>query len=210
MLCCGGMLPPITNRTSMTTPISIANSLCLHWLPSRSNGGEERTTKVYYCFGLRPAFSCQVQTGMQESFLGAKTSKIVVRELIADDSLLEFSSGNSAKKPFSFHIQRLRLHKRGTANGYFIRCCSQIHCLRAKLHLGPWQENRVQTAISGAYQFTNADLGVFGGIKGKLNSKGTFSGTLGRLKPQETSMSQIFKFPAVQITQGSSLSSPRS
>jgi hypothetical protein len=123
-----------------------------------------------------------VPHGMQERFLGAKMSKIVVQELIADDSLLEFSSGNSAKKPFSFHIQRFRLHNVGrqTVTSFDVALANPLPPgeVTARGHLGPWQENRVQTAISGAYQFTNADLGVFGGIKGKLNSRGTFSGTL--------------------------------
>src|SRR5206468_2348139 len=41
---------------------------------------------------------------------------------------------------------------------------------------------REQTPISGEYRFSNADLGVFHGIGGKLSSDGKFSGLLGRIE----------------------------
>ena len=41
---------------------------------------------------------CGIGHGMQEGFAGAKKSQLVVQELIADNSLLEFSSADPANK----------------------------------------------------------------------------------------------------------------
>ena len=52
---------------------------------------------------------------------------------------------------------------------------------------GPWNaEHPVDTAVSGAYTFRNADLSVFRGITGILSSDGKFTGPLGRLEVQGT------------------------
>ena len=44
---------------------------------------------------------------------------------------------------------------------------------------GPWSADEPgDTPLAGDYSFENADLGVFNGIAGILQSKGSFQGTL--------------------------------
>lgn len=124
-----------------------------------------------------------VAYGMQEKFPAAKRSPIVVQELIADNSFLDFLSDNPAGKPLEFQIRRFRVHNVGrqSVNQFDVAVANPLPPgeVTARGQLGPWTETREQTPISGDYQFTDADLSVFGGIKGRLHSKGSFTGTLG-------------------------------
>jgi hypothetical protein len=123
--------------------------------------------------------------GMQEGFAGAKKSQLVVQELIADNSLLEFSSADPANKGLVFQIHKFRLRNVGrqTVNRFEVALTNPLPPgeVIARGRLGPWEEKREQTPISGDYQLANAQLGVFGGIRGNLNSKGAFTGKLGQI-----------------------------
>ena len=58
---------------------------------------------------------------------------------------------------------------------------------------GPWQaEEPTQTPLAASYRFENADLGVFDGIAGILNSSGAFKGVLERIEVDGTTRMPAF------------------
>ena len=58
---------------------------------------------------------------------------------------------------------------------------------------GPWQaEEPSQTPLAASYRFENADLGVFDGITGILNSSGAFKGVLERIEVDGTTSMPAF------------------
>ena len=85
------------------------------------------------------------------------------------------------KLPLRFEIQNLRLESAGAAMSYEASLTNakppgEIH---AKGTFGPWQSQEPgDTPIAGDYVFENADLGVFHGIAGTLQSHGRFEGQL--------------------------------
>lgn len=127
-----------------------------------------------------------VAHGMRETFSAAKKSTLVVQELIADNSLLDFAPADPANEPLTFQIHKFHLHDVGrqSVNQFDVAVANPLPPgeVTARGQLGPWKETREQTPISGDYQFTDADLSVFEGIKGRLNSKGSFTGTLGGIE----------------------------
>jgi len=85
------------------------------------------------------------------------------------------------KLPLRFEIQNLRLDSAGAAMSYDASLTNakppgEIH---AKGTFGPWQSQEPgDTPMAGDYVFENADLGVFNGIAGTLQSRGRFEGQL--------------------------------
>jgi len=124
--------------------------------------------------------------GMQETFPEAKASKIVIQDLIADDSLLEFSPADPTRQPLTFLVHQFHLQNVGTQNqtSFNVAVSNPLPPGKITAHgrLGPWNQRREQTPVSGEYEFSNADLGAFHGIAGKLSSGGKFSGVLGRIE----------------------------
>jgi len=85
------------------------------------------------------------------------------------------------KLPLRFEIQNLRMDSTGAAMSYAASLTNakppgEIH---AKGTFGPWQSQEPgDTPVAGDYVFDNADLGVFHGIAGTLQSRGRFEGRL--------------------------------
>src|SRR5690348_8166209 len=90
-----------------------------------------------------------VAHGMQETFPGAKTSQIIVQELMADDSVLEFSSADPAKKALTFPFHQFRLHNVGrqVVMSFDVMLANPLPAGDIATHgqLGPWLEKREQT-----------------------------------------------------------------
>jgi hypothetical protein len=58
---------------------------------------------------------------------------------------------------------------------------------------GPWQADEPsETPLAASYRFENADLGVFDGIAGILNSSGSFNGVLERIEVDGTTSMPAF------------------
>ena len=85
------------------------------------------------------------------------------------------------KLPLRFEIQNLHLESAGAAMSYdaSLTNAKPPGEIQAKGTFGPWQSQEPgDTPISGDYVFENADLGVFSGIAGTLQSYGRFEGQL--------------------------------
>jgi AsmA-like C-terminal region len=123
---------------------------------------------------LIPPFGAGVQFHSQHS-------NLVVDELVANGTKVEFESSDAQRRPFLFDVHEALLRH--------VRWGSPIE-YRMELHnpnppgeiavtgqFGPWADGHPQdTPLSGTYTFEHADLSVYGGIAGILSSTGNFEG----------------------------------
>lgn len=87
------------------------------------------------------------------------------------------------RKPFRYQIDRLHLTSVGRELPMNYDAILSIPTppgqVRSNGRFGPWNVDEPgDTALAGNYKYENADLGVFKGIAGILNSTGEFQGTL--------------------------------
>lgn len=120
--------------------------------------------------------------GSHETF-HTQHSEIVVDEIVANGTVVQFASRDPQQRPLRFDIHEALLRD--------VRWNSPLH-YRLKLHnpeppgelavsgeFGPWKKGEPgETPISGEYTLEHADLGVYGGIAGLLASQGKFAGPL--------------------------------
>jgi len=110
-------------------------------------------------------------------------SRVVVERIDCDRALLILETDKPNKLPMGFAIQRLRLnHLSFNAPMDFDaqltnpRPAGVIHTTGK---FGPWQpDDPGASGVEGNYTFDHADLAVFKGIAGILNSTGQYQGTL--------------------------------
>lgn len=109
--------------------------------------------------------------------------RIRIKQIIADDSLLEIDAKQPGKNPLRFPIERLTLWSVGPSKPFAfkgrLRNAKPPGGIDTEGRFGPWQRDDPRsTALSGTYRFRNADLSVFKGISGTLSSDGTYTGVL--------------------------------
>jgi hypothetical protein len=108
---------------------------------------------------------------------------VLIKEVTIRDARLLILPKDRTKVPLEFFIRDLRLNSAGM--GVAMRYNAALTnprppgAIHAAGSFGPWNaEEPGDTPLSGDYTFENADLGVFTGIAGILNSTGHFDGTL--------------------------------
>ncbi|MEP6961644.1 MAG: hypothetical protein ABI995_06180 [Acidobacteriota bacterium] len=120
--------------------------------------------------------------GSADSEAGKK-SEVIIEEVIIRNALLEILPKDTSKVPLRFDLHDIRLHSAGryVAMNYEAALTNpkppgEIHSTGT---FGPWASAEPgDTPIAGEYLFENADLGVFTGIAGILQSTGKFEGSL--------------------------------
>ena len=110
-------------------------------------------------------------------------SKLVVEELVANGTVVEFATDDPSKKPLRFEVQQgiLRDVQWGNPIDYDLKFHNPEPPgeIATRGKFGVWiKGNPGETPLSGEYTFDRADLGVYGGIAGILSSKGKYSGVL--------------------------------
>ncbi|HZT37149.1 MAG TPA: hypothetical protein VFA28_04575 [Bryobacteraceae bacterium] len=113
----------------------------------------------------------------------AARSSVVIDRVMVHSARLTILPRDPSKIPLQFDIARLQLDSAGlkTAMQYTADMTNpkppgQIHSTGV---FGPWSTGEPgDTPLQGDYQFRNADLGVFRGIAGILQSQGRFEGAL--------------------------------
>ena len=110
-------------------------------------------------------------------------SKLVVEELVANGTVVEFAPDQPSKKPLRFEVQRGILHnvQWGDPIDYDLKFHNPEPPgeIATRGKFGVWiKGNAGETPISGEYTFDHADLGVYHGVAGTLSSKGKYSGVL--------------------------------
>lgn len=118
---------------------------------------------------------------------GADQTKIEIGDITADNSILEFSSGEMGAKPLRFDIHKLTVNDavEGKAMAYHVEMSSPLPPgeIRAEGEFGPLDTGKPEEApASGSFVFEHANLGVFPGIGGTLYSTGKFEGKLNQLE----------------------------
>ena len=111
----------------------------------------------------------------------AQHSNLVVDELVANGTKVEFESAGSPKKPlvFDIHEALLRNVRWGSPLHYWLKLHNPNPAgeLAVEGSFGAWADGHPQdTPMSGTYTFDHANLGVYDGIGGILSSTGEFGG----------------------------------
>jgi hypothetical protein len=114
-------------------------------------------------------------------------SPIVVDHLVSDDALLRILRGSPDKKPREFVIARLRMEDTGAETPWAFSASLSNPTPPGQIDVhgtfGPWNaDSPARTPLAAEYAFRDADLGVFKGISGTLQSAGQFSGVLERIE----------------------------
>lgn len=115
-----------------------------------------------------------------------KTS-VVIEEVLINDATLVILPRDPSRIPLSFDIHRLRLESAGKdiAMNYDAELTNPKPpgLIHSQGTFGPWAaDGPGDTPLAGGYTFENADLSVFHGIAGILNSHGQFEGTLDTIR----------------------------
>jgi hypothetical protein len=110
-------------------------------------------------------------------------SKLVVDEIVANGTLVDFASNDPKKQPLRFEVYEALLHgvRWGSPLSYKLRLQNPEPPGEITTHgkFGAWTTGHPgDTPISGEYTFERADLGVYGGIAGMLSSRGNYDGVL--------------------------------
>lgn len=109
--------------------------------------------------------------------------KFLIEKIIADGAKLEIEPRIEGKNPLFFDIQKLTLRNVGPGQPMAFQSeltnAKPPGLINSSGSFGPWQRDDPRsTAVSGSYNFQNADLGVFKGISGILSSIGQYHGVL--------------------------------
>lgn len=123
--------------------------------------------------------------------------KLTVGKIVCDDALLVIDTDKPGREPLEFQINNLVLDDFGADKPFEYQAdlinpkpVGRIHAFG---NFGPWNaESPRDTAVSGQYTFTHADLGTIKGIKGTLDSTGHFAGVLGRITVDGTTYTPDF------------------
>jgi AsmA-like C-terminal region len=112
---------------------------------------------------------------------------IVIGTVIADGTVLDFVSSREGREPLQLVLEKLALDGVGNNQPISYRATIQNSeppgLIESTGRFGPWiSDHPGQTAVSGSFTFTHADLGVFKGLSGMLSSAGQFSGSLAHIK----------------------------
>ncbi len=116
-------------------------------------------------------------------------SDLIIGEIIADGAVVQFASDNNPAPPLQFEIHQLRLDSvtDGRPMSFHATLLNPEPPGEVNVdgQLGPLKPNDfAHIALSGAYGFRHAILGVFPGVAGTLSSDGTFGGVLGHIDVQ--------------------------
>lgn len=110
-------------------------------------------------------------------------NNVIIEELVITNAKLVILPKNPAKQPLEFELQRIRLLSAGLGVPMkyeaSLRNPKPPGQIEAKGGFGPWNgPDPGGTPLDGEFTFQNADLSVFSGIAGILDSRGSFTGEL--------------------------------
>lgn len=112
--------------------------------------------------------------------------KIVVDEIVCDNSRLIIGTSKPDKDPKDFELKHIALQNVGPNSPWKYQATLTNAVPRGEIHstgtFGPWQtENPGDSSVTGHYTFEHADLNTIKGIGGILSSIGDFKGQLDRI-----------------------------
>jgi hypothetical protein len=123
--------------------------------------------------------------------------KIVVDEIICDDSRLVIGTDKPDKDPKTFLLRHIELHDVGPKAPWQYTATLVNAVPRGDIHakgtFGPWRtDSPGDSSVTGHYTFEHADLNTIKGIGGILSSTGEFKGQLNRIAVHGTTKTPEF------------------
>jgi len=112
---------------------------------------------------------------------------IAVDSIVCEDTKLLINTSKPGKPPLEFDIGDLKMKEIGPGQPLRFDATlvnpKPVGDIHSTGQFGPFNEASPRdSAMSGSYSFTHADLGTLKGIGGILSSTGTYGGTLGRIE----------------------------
>jgi hypothetical protein len=119
----------------------------------------------------------------------ALTTSAIIENVRIRNAALVLQPKNPQRFPLEFHISDLQLESAGAGIPWkydaTLRNAKPPGDIHAAGTFGPWvAAEPAATPVTGSYRFDNANLGVFAGIAGILQSTGRFEGPLSALRVQ--------------------------
>jgi hypothetical protein len=113
-------------------------------------------------------------------------SRIIIDELVCSKTQLITLPGTHGKEPKVWDIHDLVMHGLGLGHAATFHATLTNGLPPGEIHtdgeFGPWaREDPASTPVKGDYKFREADLSVFRGISGTLESNGNYDGPLNKL-----------------------------
>jgi hypothetical protein len=123
--------------------------------------------------------------------------KILVDEIVVENSELIIGTNKPEKSPKHFELQRISLHNVGSEQPWEYDATLVNAIPRGNIHatghFGPWRtEDPGASSVDGDYTFDHADLNTIKGIGGMLSSVGKFGGELDRIVADGTTKTPNF------------------
>ena len=123
--------------------------------------------------------------------------KIVVDEIVVDDSKLVIGTAKPNKDPKDFELKQIVMHNVGPNSPWRYDATLVNAVPKGDIHavgtFGPWNvESPGDSTVTGHYTFDHADLGTIKGIGGILSSVGEFKGQLNRIEVDGTTETPDF------------------
>ncbi|WP_348268451.1 AsmA-like C-terminal region-containing protein [Edaphobacter paludis] len=123
--------------------------------------------------------------------------KIVVDEIVIDDSRLVIGTEKPNKDPKNFELQQIVMHDVGPNSPWRYDATLVNAIPKGDIHavgtFGPWNvESPGDSTVTGHYTFDHADLNTIKGISGMLSSVGDFKGQLDRIEVDGTTETPDF------------------
>ena len=129
-------------------------------------------------------------------------SRVLLEQVIITNAALTILPNNRKKFPLRFDIHRMRLQSAGQGVAMKYEAALTNAKPRGEIQssgtFGPWVADEPgDSHLAGGYNFTNADLSVFSGIGGMLESSGQFEGTLSSVNVKGEATVPDFKLKQV-------------
>jgi hypothetical protein len=114
-------------------------------------------------------------------------SPLVVEDLLSEAAVLRILRRTPGKRPREFTIGRLSMRDTGANVPWAFTAALTNPTPPGQIKVdgtfGPWNAAQpARTALAADYEFSNANLGDFDGIRGTLHSTGAFAGVLERIE----------------------------
>jgi len=129
-------------------------------------------------------------------------SPLIVDHLQSERAVLRILRKNPGKTPRLFEIAQLDMKDVGADHPWPFRANLTNPTPPGRIQtegtFGPWEADEPsRTPLAASYRFENADLGVFDGIAGILNSSGAFKGVLEHIEVDGTTSMPAFELADV-------------
>lgn len=138
----------------------------------------------------------------RSDFSSAKSSgqQTIVDTFVADDAILDVQRKT---QPLRFVFHKFQLQNLGSSAAIKFAAVFDnpipAGLIQTSGQFGPWSSSDpADTAVSGIYQLSNADLSVFDSIGGMLSSNGKFKGTFKQMEVEGSTTTPEFEVAYTQ------------